>query len=540
MTSEFTAAPGDVLFNGTIETPTESTTICKKARTKKLKSKGSEKPVTDETELPDSTKESPRESVATQLICIAEKCELWANQNGIACVTWQDSEKSRNARIDSNAFRQYLSSCYYEMTGQGINDNAMKTALCTIEAKAQYSQTTHPTALRLGALNGKIYLDLVDADGRVIEISESGWRLLDSVCPVRFLRCNGMQALPMPEQSTKIHALWKYLNVAPDDRVLIAGFILQCFNPSCGYFGLNLYGAPGTAKSTATFVVRSLVDPNQAMTASFPKDAKELFISASAQRVLSFDNVSHLSLDESDWLCRMSTGDAYRSRTLYTDSDETILTARNPWILNGIPNVISRGDLLERALSVELMPIPTVERIPGADLLNQFKSDLPSILGGFLDAVSASLKNLSWVKKTYAGKLPRMAEAAEWITAGETILGFKDGDFLARHAVMSTKSSHESIDGDLVASKIVELVMEQGGFTKCIGELRQEVIDALEWKEGRSSGHPLANPRAFGAYLTRIASVLLSAHGINIQKESIRSSKGWRVTFSGPKSDSQP
>lgn len=539
MTPEFIPSMGDVLFTNTVEMPSESPSSSKGSRTRILKSKcpaKADQSKSAKTDRTDTSDENPHGSVASRLIAIAEVCELWADRDGNACVTWAASGRSRNARVEGSGFRQYLSACFYEMTGMGVNDNAMKSALCTIEAKALHSGTVHPTALRVGGLNGKIYLDLGDADWNAIEIGDRGWKLLNKDCPVRFLRRTGMQALPMPEKSPNIDSLWKYLNVATEDRVLIAGFILQCFNPSCGYFGLNLHGGAGTAKTTATFVVRTIVDPNQALTASFPRDAKELFISASAQRVLAFDNVSHLSNEESDWLCRMSTGDAYRSRTLYTDFDETILTARNPWILNGIPNVISRGDLLERGISVELHAISKHERITEAKLKSEFGADLPMILGGFLEAVSASLRNLPIVKKTYAGKLPRMAEAAEWITAGEVAMGFSEGEFLARHAVMSIKSSHESIDGDLVASKLVEMSLEQGGFTKLIGELRQDVVDALDWKDGRSRGHPLANPKAFGGYLTRITPVLLSAHGITIQKESVRSSKGWRVTLSSPKS----
>lgn len=529
----FIPAPEDSLFSGTLESPSSPVQPEKQPRVKALRSKGSE-PAKELITEPDSAehadiKENQRDSIATHLIKIAERCELWCNQDQQACVTWELDGHFQNAFVESTAFSDYLSAVYFVMTGQGVNETAMKTALCTIRAKAIHAGIHFTSGLRLAGHGGKIYLDLGNETWDVIEITEQGWSVMKAASPVRFLRRRGLRPLPMPNQTGGIGNLWNYLNVANENRVLIAGFILQCFNPWCGYFGLNLHGGAGTAKTTATQFVRNLIDPNQATTASFPKDARELFISASAQRVLAYDNVSHLTGDESDWLCRMSTGDAYRSRTLYTNFDETILIARNPWIINGIPNVVARGDLLERGISVELLPIPKEHRITDSSLRTNFETDLPCILGGFLRAVVDCLRNYELVSNAYQGKLPRMAEASAWITAGESAIGFREGEFLTQHEVMSGKSCHESIDGDLVATELVRLVEEEGGLDLLIGELRTKLVEALDWKEGRSRGHPLASPKSFGAYLTRLAPTLMSAHGISIKKDPIRKKRGWRV-----------
>lgn len=481
---------------------------------------------------PDPPSDDDEKGVVEHLLEIAGACELWTDQDERPCATWEIDGSRYNALVNGREFRSYLSATFYAMTEMGVSDFAMKTALCTIEARALHEGITHRTALRLGGFDGKVYLDLGDRDRTVIEVSDQGWKVLTTACPVRFLRRQGMQSLPIPQPSTSIEHLWKYVNVAAEDRVLFAGFVLQCLNPSGGYFGLNVYGGAGTAKTTATWIARSLIDPNKAMSASFPSDARELFISASAQRVLAFDNVSNLSPEQSDWLCRVSTGDSHRSRTLYTDDSETILSARNPWVVNGIPNVVSRGDLLERAISIELLPISRDARITEDALKAQFTADLPVILGGFLNAVSASLRRLAWARDCYAGLLPRMAQAGEWICAGEQALGFAQGSFILRHITMSAKASHDSIDGDEVATALVEMVREKGDFTEVIGMLRKDLITALEWKEGRDRFHPLSNARAFSAYLTRLTPTFLAAQEIKIFKEPVRSSKGALVTFS--------
>ena len=46
----------------------------------------------------------------------------------------------------------------------------------------------------------------------------------------------------------------------------------------------------------------------------------------------------------------MSTRGGFSSRTLYTDADEVIFQAKRRVILNGIEELATRGDLLDRAL----------------------------------------------------------------------------------------------------------------------------------------------------------------------------------------------
>jgi hypothetical protein len=52
--------------------------------------------------------------------------------------------------------------------------------------------------------------------------------------------------------------------------------------------------------------------------------------------VLAFDNVSGLPGWISDTLCRLSTGDGFAVRQLYTDHDEVLFEATRPIFLNGI------------------------------------------------------------------------------------------------------------------------------------------------------------------------------------------------------------
>ena len=69
---------------------------------------------------------------------------------------------------------------------------------------------------------------------------------------------------------------------------------------------LVLNGEQGTAKSTCTRLLRLLVDPNSVPLRTKPRSEQDLFISANNGHVLAFDNLSGLSAELSDALCRLA------------------------------------------------------------------------------------------------------------------------------------------------------------------------------------------------------------------------------------------
>ena len=82
--------------------------------------------------------------------------------------------------------------------------------------------------LRVGGLDGRVYLDLADESWRAVEMDSGGWRVIDKP-PVRFRRAPGMQALPVPVPGGSVETLRSYLNVKTDaDFVLVVAWVLAC------------------------------------------------------------------------------------------------------------------------------------------------------------------------------------------------------------------------------------------------------------------------------------------------------------------------
>src|SRR5215210_4710406 len=100
-------------------------------------------------------------------------------------------------------------------------------------------------------------------------------------------------------------------------------------------------------------------------------------IAANNSLIVGIDNVSHVSPWLSDALCRLSTGGGFGTRTLYENDEETIFDATRPVILNGITDVATKPDLLDRAIILVLPTIPEEKRKPEAELWREFEEALP-------------------------------------------------------------------------------------------------------------------------------------------------------------------
>lgn len=66
-----------------------------------------------------------------------------------------------------------------------------------IEAKAHFDAPERQVHIRVGRLDGRLYLDLGDETWRAVEIDAAGWRVIDNP-PVRFRRASDIKPMPIP------------------------------------------------------------------------------------------------------------------------------------------------------------------------------------------------------------------------------------------------------------------------------------------------------------------------------------------------------
>jgi hypothetical protein len=352
-------------------------------------------------------------------------------------------------------FRHWLVRTFYELKGKPPGASAMADAIGVIEAKAKYDGARLEVAVRVAAHGGKLYLDLANDAWEAVEVGPAGWRVVQDV-PVKFRRPRGVQPLPRPSPLGRLDDLWGFVNIVDDSaRRLLVGWLVAALRNVGPYPLLSLHGEQGSGKSSASRVIRRLLDPHRVPLRCEPREPRDLAIAAGNAWVLALDNLSHLPDWLSDALCRLATGGGFGTRQLYSDDEEMLFDAMRPVLLNGIAAVATRPDLLERSLLVELPVIGEGLRRTEAQLWAEFDQAAPGILGGLLDAAAGALRRLPQVRLE---RLPRMADFAAWVTAAEPALAWPDGSFLSAYGRTQAEANEVALEASAISAPLLKLL----------------------------------------------------------------------------------
>ena len=214
------------------------------------------------------------------LIDIAQAAELFHTPDRTGFADLDIDGHRETWPIRSKGFRHWLARRYFEQTDGAPNSEALKSALNVIEAKAHFDAPERVVHVRVGGLDGRIYLDLCNATWQAVEIDSDGWRVIDTP-PVRFRRSAGMLPLPMPVAGGSIEELRPFLNVRSNNEfILTVAWVLAALRDRGPYPVLALFGEHGTAKSTFAKILRALIDPNTLPLRALPREDRDLFIAA--------------------------------------------------------------------------------------------------------------------------------------------------------------------------------------------------------------------------------------------------------------------
>lgn len=428
--------------------------------------------------------EGKKKSQSTLLIEIGTFGNLFHDDNGDAYAEIDRNGVKMTMKIRSKEYIEYLSHSLYVATDKGANASAITDAKNTLEAKAKFSGNKAVCAVR--AFNSEnIYIDLGCDERRVIEITADGWGFVENA-PVKFIRKKGMKALPEPAEYGDLSLLKKYINILDSELPLIIGWMLCSLGAVKPYPILILQGEQGTGKSNTTRAIRDLIDPSAVPLRTPPRDIQNLLVSANNTHIVSIDNLSGLSAEISDCLCRLSTGGGIDVRALYTDDEQNLIDIQRPVVINGIDDIANRPDLAERALILNLPIISDTERRREQEFWKEFNQDKSKIFTGLLNGLVSGLKHINEVNLK---EKPRMADVAHWVTACERGLGI-EGAFITAHTLNQQASIESNIEASPVGSAIKELMNDNltwsGTPTQLFNKLEQIAGD----KQVRSRSWP--------------------------------------------------
>jgi hypothetical protein len=448
--------------------------------------------------LPEAAQSNPshEETQAKQLINLALKTgvELFHDCNKDAYATVPVGEHLETFKLRTKPFHLWLRRLFYCNSDKPPGAQAVQDALGELEARAIFDHPEYKVWVRLAEYDGKIYVDLGNDKWNAVEVDTEGWRIINRP-PVRFRRAKAMLALPEPVRGGSLRELRSFVNVSDRDWPLLLAWLVSTARPSGPFAVLFLFGEQGSAKTTTAMLLRSLIDPNTANTRAGPRDTRDLAIAANNAWIASLNNVSYLPEWLSDALCRLNSGEGFSTRTLYENEDETIFSVARPILLNGIGEIITRPDLLDRTISLCCLPIAETKRRDEQDFRREFEKVKAGIIGALFDAVAEGLRNLPSVK---VDRLPRLADFTKWAMACEAALGLEKDGFIKAYRRNIRDANELALEASPIAAPLLEFVRTREGewigtasqlleaLTSCLAEQR---ANSKDWPK---NGHALS------------------------------------------------
>jgi energy-coupling factor transporter ATP-binding protein EcfA2 len=324
-----------------------------------------------------------------------------------------------------------------------------------------------------------------------------------------------------------MRALQKYLNMHAVLQVLLVAWISYVLAhpkiPSTNYLILLLVGGQGSGKSFLCNLLLKLIDPSKTGVQVLPRNVKDLAISMQSSHLRCVDNTRTVSSTMSDYLCMTSTGGTLNTRRLYTDDEEQSINLHGALVINGIGNIVEHPDLHQRCLTLELQPIPEIQRKSETELLKEFEADLPVIMRELFELIANILKHLPEVEVIHP---ERMLDFCRWLSAIEKIDDTPEGAYQKAYSNVINQGQLDSLQSNLLASAVLDFAetFKSAGWSGTPADLLEDLNATVGRNTQRSRDWP-QNPIALSKRLLPLQAGLLT------QEVSVKFTRGKHRTI---------
>ena len=288
----------------------------------------------------------------------------------------------------------------------------------------------------------QILLNLANPECEFVEISSTGWKTTAGAGAL-FQSSRSTVSLPAPDASSQpgaLESLRSCLNLpSRADWLRCLAWLLAALRPDGPFPVLILQGPPGSGKSFAARILRSVIDPCSSPLTPIPSSVRDLRTLARQNWILAFDHISTLSPPLTDALCRLSSGLGATLRESSGPGAEPLQQYyKRPVLLAVTERWSCPADLARRALTVTLPPLtPRTE----ASLLTVFDQAWPGILAALCSAVGLALSRMNHTASP-SGRCP---DALAWAMAASPALGCTEPEMLQAFAPAASHPMAEAV-----------------------------------------------------------------------------------------------
>lgn len=413
----------------------------------------------------DEEEESNRPTQAEQLLKIASSLILFHDQDEEAYVLFGNESIS----LRSRKVKHWLSHQFYKATeGKAPNSDSLNQAINVLEGIARYDNSKKNLSNRIAKKDDAFWYDV--GKGKAIKVTSEGWGVVDA--PILFRRYQHQQPQEIPIKGGNPWEVFNFLNVSEEHHLLVLVYMISCFIPDIPHPIFHPHGAQGSGKTTLCRVIKKLCDPSILETPRTPRDLNELVQVIAHHHICLFDNLSDLRPWMSDILAQACTGLGFSKRQLYTDDEDVIYQVKRCIGLNGINLLISKPDLMDRAILLHLERIEPSKMIEESKLWDDFEKVKPEILGGIFDVLVRAMAIYTQVNLK---PLPRMADFYKWGCAITVALDRDGNEFMKAYQGNIVKQNEEVIENNTLAQAVISMMSDKENRSGTMKEIWEEL-----------------------------------------------------------------
>ena len=169
-------------------------------------------------------------------------------------------------------------------------------------------------------------------------------------------------------------------------------------------------------------------------------------------------------------------------------------------MINGIEEIATRSDLIDRSILLNLPTIKSTNRRTEKEIESDFEKSWGILFGKLLDAASMAIRNLD---TTELESPPRLADFAQWVVSGEKAFGYH-GEFMDAYSTNRDNINESAIEASPIGKPLKEFIEKAGTFEGNSSELLENLNESVEEKTRNSKDWP-KSPRKISGLVRRIA-----------------------------------
>lgn len=419
---------------------------------------------------------------------------------------FQEKEKGRELiDIGNKQFDYWLRDIFDQKYHRIVSPDIVSKTREHFAMKAMQYGKREKLHQRIAMTGKEIYYDLCRPDGKIVKITRDNIIRMN-LSEVFFLK-NDIQAQQvMPNLNVKAEKLKEYIRDSfhlceSGQEILLAAFLVSCFWADSIHRPIvQIYGEKGASKSVCTERIQALIDPNTVGLYSISPKVEEVALTLQSNYLTCFDNVSAISWQVSDLLCRACTGGVQAKRKLFHDEKQVFLELHAAICFNGTSQNIVRSDLADRTIFLPLKRIRTEDMLSPVEMKKNWEERLPKFFGALVKTVQRVLKDNSPIETTSPFRLIDFYQIA--VKTGRQ-LGYEE-DEVQEAFLNNRRIANESVMAAASIMTVLEEYMKQAENGGEIEKTSTEFYRDLKLYAMESCGMDSRSFPKNASYLTRL------------------------------------